>query len=375
MPKIPLSRPDITDQDCKAVLDVLRTDTLSLGDKYKEFEALCAKVAGVKYAVATNSGTSALHLIVRAMGIGEGDEVITTPFSFVASANCLLYEKATPVFVDIDPKTFCIDASQIEAKITNKTKAILAVDVFGRPANWDALKAIAKKHKLLLIEDAAEAVGAVYNGKPCGSLGDAAVFSFYPNKQMTTGEGGMVLTNDKRIYEVCQSMSNQGRKVRGGAWLEHVRLGYNYRMDEMSAALGVSQIKRLQSTLKKRASVAQAYRKSLSDIAGVQVMEQQPGTTMSWFVYVVLLNEQYAGTKRDKVLELLRKQGVACRDYFKPIHQQPLYRDLFGGQAAGFPVTDDISSRTVALPFHNALSVQDVMVVARALENALEKVS
>ena len=230
MYNIPLSKQDITDLEKTAVLEVLNSPKLALGPKLQEFEKLMADFVGVKYAIAVNSGTSGLHLIVKSLGIKKGDEVITTPFSFIASANCILYEGAKPVFVDIDQKTLNIDVTKIEKKITKKTKAILAVDVFSQPADWDALKRLAKKHHLFLIEDSAEALGSLYKNKKCGSFGDAAVFAFYPNKQMTTGEGGMILTNNKKIAELCKSMSNQGRKIKDGAWLEHVRLGYNYRL-------------------------------------------------------------------------------------------------------------------------------------------------
>ncbi|MBU4205070.1 DegT/DnrJ/EryC1/StrS aminotransferase family protein, partial [Patescibacteria group bacterium] len=247
--KIPLSKPDIKESDKKEVLKVLKTDFLSLGPKLKKFEKEIAKFAGVKYAVGVNSGTAALHLIVRALGLKEGDEVITTSFSFISSSNCILYEGANPVFIDIDEKTFNIDVKKIEEKITKKTKAILAVDVFGKPAEWNALTKIAKKHNLFLIEDSAEALGSEFGGKKCGSFGNAAIFSFYPNKQITIGEGGMVLTHNKEIADLCRSMANQGRRVSNGEWLEHVRLGYNYRLDEMSAALGLSQLKRIKEII------------------------------------------------------------------------------------------------------------------------------
>ena len=254
--QIPLSKPDITQSEKKAVLEVLNTSHLSLGKKHIEFQDKVADFVGSKYAVAVNSGTSGLHLIIRALGIGRGDEVITAPFSFIASSNAILYEGAKPVFIDIDKNTSNIDVSKIEEKITPKTKAILAVDVFSHPADWDALGKIAKKHNLFLIEDSAEALGSEYKGKKCGSFGDAAIFAFYPNKQITTGEGGMIITNNKNIADMCKSMANQGRKVENGKWLEHIRLGYNYRLDEMSCALGIAQIARIDEILKKRSQVA-----------------------------------------------------------------------------------------------------------------------
>src|SRR3990167_4274752 len=298
MHNIPLAKPDITNLEKRAVLEVLNTASLSLGKKYIEFQNEIAKFASVRYAVAVNSGTSALHLIIRALGIKKGDEVITTPFSFIASANCILYEGAKPVFVDIDKNTLNIDVSKIEEKITKKTKAILAVDVFSHPADWDALEKIAKKHNLFLIEDSAEALGSTYYGKPCGSFGDAAVFAFYPNKQITTGEGGIVVTNNKKIAELCQSIANQGRKIKNGKWLEHVRLGYNYRLDELSCAIGITQMKRIKEILAKRKRAAELYNEKLKNIKELQIPYIKKGSKISWFVYVVKLSERFAGKKR-----------------------------------------------------------------------------
>ena len=260
--KIPLSSPFIEKDDIKAVTSVLKTRWLSLGPKLREFEELFAKFIGTRYAVAVNSGTSALHLCVKALGIGKGDEVIVAPFSFVASANCALFEGAKPVFVDIESKTFNIDPEKIEEKITKKTKAIVVVDVFGRPAHKEAIKKIAKKHKLKIIEDSAEALGAEYKGRKVGTFGDCGIFAFYPNKQMTTGEGGIIVTNDKKIYELCLSYRNQGRNIKS-RWLDHERVGYNYRISDIQCALGVSQLKKIKRILKKRENVAKEYTKRL----------------------------------------------------------------------------------------------------------------
>jgi perosamine synthetase len=369
--RVPLSRPDITQKEIKAVSDVLASSSLSLGKKYIEFEGLMARYAGVKYAVAVNSGTSGLHLIVRALGIGPGDEVITTPFSFIASSNCILYEGARPVFVDIDEKTLNINASKIEEKITKKTKAILAVDAFSHPADWKELKKIAKKYKLFLIEDSAEALGSEYNGKKCGGFGDASVFAFYPNKQITTGEGGVILTNSKKIANLCQSMANQGRAVENGKWLEHVRLGYNYRLDEMSCALGVAQLKRIREILEKRARVARLYAEKLKDIKELEVPHINPGNKLSWFVYVVKLSKKFSGIKRDKIIKEMGKRGIQCGNYFKPIHLQPFYKKEFGYKKGDFPVAEDISSRTLALPFFNNLSEEEINFIVRKLKQIL----
>jgi perosamine synthetase len=367
MYRINLSQPDITRAEKEAVLSVLETPQLSLGPQLSAFETAVAKAAGVKYAVAVNSGTSALHLIIRALGIKEGDEVITTPFSFVASANCALYEKATPVFADIRPDTFNIDPSLIEKKITKKTKAILAVDVFSEPADWDALRKIAKRHNLFLIEDSAESLGSSYRGKRCGGFGQAGIFAFYPNKQITAGEGGAVVTDSKKIADFCRSSANQGRKVAGGKWLEHVRLGYNYRLDEMSCALGLAQLKRFEEILAKRSQVAAWYREKLGAVSGIEIPEPAPGVSRSWFVYVVLLDKKYAGAKRDRVIKDMAARGIQCSNYFTPIHLQPFYRNEFGYKKGDFPVAELIGSRTLALPFYNALREDEVALVARAL--------
>lgn len=367
MYKIPLSKPDITDKEKKAVLDVLNTSSLSLGKKYLEFEKLAAKFAGVKYAVAVNSGTSGLHLIIRSLGIGKGDEVITTPFSFISSSNCILYEGAKPVFVDIDEKTFNIDVKKIEEKITSKTKAILAVDIFSQPADWHELKKIAKKHKLYLIEDSAEALGSEYKGERCGSFGEAAVFAFYPNKQITTGEGGMILTDNKKIYEFCKSSANQGRKVKNGKWLEHIMLGYNYRLDEMSCALGVVQMQRIKEILAKRAKVAALYNKKLKNIKGLEVPYIKEGNKLSWFVYAVKLSEKFAGAERDEIISQMAKAGIQCSNYFQPIHLQPFYKKEFGYKKGDFPVAENIGSRTIALPFYGNLSEKDIDFVVQKL--------
>ncbi len=371
--KIPLSKPDINGADRKAVIEVLKTPYLSLGKKYVEFQNEVSKFAGVKYAVATNSGTSALHLIVKALGIKKGDEVITTPFSFIASSNCILYEGATPVFVDIDEKTLNIDVSKIEEKITKKTKAILAVDVFSQPADWDALKKIAKKYNLFLIEDSAEALGSEYKGKKCGSFGDAAVFAFYPNKVITTGEGGAVLTDNKNIADVCRSMANQGREPKGEKWLSHIRLGYNYRLDEMSAALGLAQIKRIKEIIKKRNKVAKLYGQKLKSIKEIETPFVNPGNKLSWFVYVVKLPKRLVGNKRDNIIKEMEKVGIQCNYYFQSIHLQPFYKKEFGYKLGDYPVCEDISGRTLALPFFNDLKEKEIDFVVKSLATLLKK--
>jgi len=369
--KIPLSKPDITKKEINEVSAVLKSLTLGLGPKLSVFEKAMANFAGVKYAVAVNSGTSGLHLIIRALEIGRGDEVITTPFSFIASANCMLYEGAKPVFADIKSDTFNINPELIERLITPRTKAILAVDVFSHPADWNALKKIAKKHKLFLIEDSAEALGSEYKNKKCGSFGDAAVFAFYPNKQITTGEGGMIVTDSKKIADACKSMTNQGRKIEGGKWLEHVTLGYNYRLDEMSAAMGVAQMKRIKEMLGKRARVAELYNKKLKKIEGVEIPCIEKGNRLSWFVYVVKLAENFAGKKRDVIIKEMAKKGIQCSNYFQPIHLQPFYKKEFGYKEGDYSVCENISTRTLTLPFFNDLKEKEIDFVVKSLKECL----
>ncbi|MEM4283803.1 MAG: DegT/DnrJ/EryC1/StrS family aminotransferase [Candidatus Caldarchaeum sp.] len=368
--EIPLARPDITEHEIQAVVSVLRTPHLSLGPKLGEFEHKIASYAGVRYAIAVNSGTSALHLIVRALNLKEGDEVITTPFSFVASSNCLLFERVTPVFVDIDPQTLNLDVRQIEVKITEKTRAILAVDVFGHPAEWDELERIARKYNLKLIEDSAEALGAEYKGRKAGSFGDAAVFAFYPNKQITTGEGGVILTNSEELAQLCRSLRNQGRGE-GDEWLQHQRLGYNYRLSDINCALGIAQLERLEEILKKRERVAQMYNERLQNIKGVHIPYVAPHVKISWFVYVIRLGEEYTQVDRDRILKELRARGIGCSNYFSPIHLQPFYRALFGYKPGDFPVTESVAARTIALPFYNNLTEAQIDYVVETLRSLL----
>jgi perosamine synthetase len=366
---IPLSRPDISNADIQSVVEVLRTPYLSLGPKLREFESAFAEYTGARFATATSSGTAALHLAVRALGIGPGDEVITTPFSFVASANCVLFERAVPVFVDIDSQTFNLDPAGIESAITPRTKAILPVHVFGRPASMDAILEIARRHNLRVVEDACEALGARWRGQVVGTLGDVGAFAFYPNKQMTTGEGGMVVTNDPALDRLFKSLRNQGRGD-AGAWLQHERLGFNYRLSDINCALGLSQLRRVPDMLRRRRDVAEEYRRRLSDIEQLELPTyREPDSEISWFVYVVRL-KGFDRAGRDEVLRRLRLDGIACSDYFSPLHLQPHFRQM--GFAGGeFPVTEAVSASTVALPFFNALQGGEIERVSQALRRAL----
>ena len=338
--QVPLSSPDIIEKDIEAVVEVMKTRFLSIGPKVVEFEKRMGSFVGRKYTVAVNSGTSALHLIIRGMGIEEGDVVITTPFSFIASSNCILFERGKPLFVDIKEDTLNLDADKVEEKLESmsgeeltKVKALLVVDAFGQPADWDRFKEIGKKYNLKLIEDSAEALGSEYRGRRCGSFGEAGVFAFYPNKQITTGEGGVLVTDNEELARVARSMRSQGRGE-SGEWLDHERLGYNYRMDEMSAALGCSQMERIEEILEKRAKVAGMYGKKLAEVEEVQVPFIAPYVSrMSWFVYVIRLGVKI---NRDRVIKYLNEQGVQCKPYFTPIHLQPFYQKMFGYKEGDF---------------------------------------
>ncbi len=372
--KVPLSKPWIIEEDIRAVEEVMKTRYLSLGPKLPEFEQVLAEIAHRKYAVAVNSGTSALHLIIRSLGIKDGDEVITTPFSFIASSNAILFERAKPVFVDIKKDTYNIDTGLIERVITEKTKAILAVDVFGQPADWDILTEIAEKYNLYPIEDSAEAIGSEYKGKPAGSFGEAAIFAFYPNKQITTGEGGVVLTDNEDIATLSKSMRNQGRGE-GASWLQHTRLGYNYRISDINCALGISQSKRLNEIVKRRNSAAKLYNEKLKDVEEVVTpYVSSDATKISWFVYVIRLSEKFAKADRDNIIKLLGDKGIQSRNYFAPIHLQPFYREKFGYKKGDFPITDFVSDRTIALPFFTEITEEEIDYVVDKLKESIYEV-
>lgn len=366
--QIPLSKPDITDKEIQIVDEVLRSDTLSIGPKIQQFEQMFCDYYGVKHAIAVNSGTSGLHLLIKAIGIEKGDEVITTPFSFVASTNCILFEEATPVFVDIDPKTFNMDISKIEEKITDKTKAILPVDVFGQPVNMEAIRRIADRYGLKVIEDSCEAMGGEWNHHKAGTLADGAVFAFYANKQMTTAEGGMIITNDDHIASMCRSLRNQGRDSMG-IWLHHEQLGYNYRMSELHAALGVVQMERIKELLDKRAAVARLYNEILKDVHEIDIPYIDPKVSkMSWFIYVIRLKDR---SKREEVMKKLEEQGIASKPYFLSIHLQPYIRDQFGFKEGDFPICEEVASSTLALPFYSQMKKEEVEYVCEVLKKVL----
>jgi len=373
--QIPLSSPDVSANECQRVLDVLSGPTLSLGPMLPAFESALAEAAGTRFAVAVNSGTSALHLCVKAAGLGEGDEVITSPFSFVASANCLLFEKVTPRFVDIDINTYNIDPALIGGQINASTRGILPVHVFGRPADMKSINAIADRRGFVVIEDSCEAIGATVGGSLVGGLGQSGCFAFYPNKQITTGEGGALVTNDAEVARLAKSWRNQGRGE-GGAWLQHERLGYNYRLSDINCALGLGQLSRLHSILGMRENVARLYSERLAEVPEVIVPAPAAAdTTISWFVYVVRLQDEFSREDRDRILELLRQDGIGCNNYFAPIHLQDFYRSEFGYRRGDFPVTEHVADRTIALPFFNHLSADQVERVASSLARAISSIT
>jgi perosamine synthetase len=388
-----MSSPHLTAADRQAVQAVLNTPNLSMGPKIDAFERAFCDLTGAQHAIGVNSGTAGLHLCVRAAGIDVGDLVITTPFSFVASTNVILFEKAIPVFVDVDPLTGNIDIGQLERAVTDLSqggeaaqawlpkrlpsvnadrvgalKAILPVDVFGQPADYDPINTFARAYSLAVIEDSCEALGGAYKSRPAGTLGDYGVFAFYPNKQITTGEGGMIITDDGDAADFMRALRNQGRAP-GDTWLQHTYLGYNYRLDEMSAALGLSQIEQLDALLESRARVADWYAHYLAKIDAVSPPKLVPNTTrVSWFVYVIRVDKLM---DRDRLAALLGEQGIPVRPYFAPIHLQPYMMDMFGYQPGDYPVTEDLGNRSLALPFSGEMTEEMVATVCQSLADAL----
>ncbi len=390
-PKIPMSAPDLTDLERQAVMEVLETPFLSMGPRILAFEAAFCKFIGCRHAIAVNSGTAALHLCVRAAGIQTGDLVITTPFSFVASTNAFLFENAVPVYIDVDPQTGNIDPLQVAQAAhdlaeggsaarrwlprkggaeNGKTKAILSVDVFGQPADFESLDSTARQYGLKLINDSCESLGAEYKGRKAGRLGDFGTFAFYPNKQITTGEGGIIVTDDDQAAAMMRALRNQGR-VPGDTWLDHTLLGYNYRMDELSAALGLAQMNRIDDLLEKRQQVADWYNHYLAGVVEVTAPFVTKSTTrVSWFVYVVQLSSSY---DRSEVIRGLKRRGIPVRPYFTPIHLQPYMIDRFGFQPGDFPVTEDLGNRGMALPFSAVMTEEQVKIVCTNLKEQLTK--
>ena len=366
---ISLSLPDLNGDELQLLTEVLRTGQLSCGEVLAEFEREFARRFGARHAVAMSSGTAALHVAMILAGVGEGDQVITTPFSFIASSNPILYERGTPFFVDIDPETLNIDPAATVAAIESlaragRLRAVLPVHIFGRPAEMSAIVEAARRHGVSIIEDTCEAIGAAADGVPAGRFGDAAVFAFYGNKQMTTGEGGVLLTDRDEWARRARSLRNQGR-ADDGAHLYHERLGYNYRMSDLSAAVGLAQLRRLPELLAKRAAVAARYDERLRDIAGITVpAPPRPGMTLSWFVYVIRLADP---ADRDRLMDALAGRGIPARPYFPAIHLQPFYRQRFGFAPGMFPHAEAAAQSLLALPFHGNLTEDEIERVCSAV--------
>jgi perosamine synthetase len=368
--RIHLSRPDISQAEIDAVCEVLGDPNLSLGPKLGEFEVALAKYIGRKRGVAVNSGTSGLFLCMKALGIGHGDEVITTPFTFIASATSIMMAGAKPVFVDIDPVSLNTDPAKVEEKITEKTKAILPVVIFSNPAGLDEVCDIAVKYKLAVIEDSCEGLGSVLGGKKVGSFGTMSVFGFYPNKQITTGEGGMILTDDDGLADMCVSLRNQGRSKTGG-WLGHERLGYNFRLSDINCVLGIVQLSRLDDFITKRRHVAEMYQQLLADDDRLIVPQEPSDCRMAWFVFVVRLAEKYTIRQRDEILKGMFERGIQVSNYFPPVYLQPFMAQKYGYKEGDFPITDSVCKSTIALPFHNKLSQKEVEIVCAELKDCL----
>jgi perosamine synthetase len=367
--RIPLARPYLDEREEELVLEVLRSGRLSFGPTIERFEEQIAERVGAPYAAAVSSGTAGLHLLVRSAGIGAGDEVITSPLTFAASANCFIYEGATPVFADVDPRTWNLDPAAVEAAITDRTKGLVAVDMFGYPCELEPLIALCERHGLALIQDSAEALGAEYKGGPIGSHGPPCVFGFYPNKQLATGEGGVVTTHSEEEWRLLRSMRNQGRSYDGGGWFNHVRLGFNYRWTDIQAAVGIAQLERLDRMLELRSSAAARYAEVLADVPGVELAPADDADhRRSWFVYVVALAPEI---DRARVMVELRERGVDCAEYVPAVHLLTYMRERYGFSEGLCPVAEAIAGRTLALPFFPGIEGDDQAFVVDALRSAL----
>jgi len=367
---IPLSSPDVGEAEIQAVVDVMRTRHLSLGPKVPEFEDAFRAYLNVEHAVAMNSGTSALHCCLLGLNIGPGDEVITTPFSFIASSNVIKMAGATPVFADIESTSLNMDPELAARAITPKTRAILGVEAFGNPAGMHEIARLAASHEIPLIEDSCEGLGSSHKKRKVGTFGRCGVFGFYPNKQITTGEGGMVVTNDSKLADMCRSLRNQGRDP-GASWLSHARLGFNYRLSDINAAIGIVQMKRIDEIVEARQRVAHTYVQHLLDEPHIILPTIDADTVMSWFVFVVRLTGDLGAADRDAILAYLRNHHIGCSNYFPPIHLQPFYMQDHGCKAGDYPVTEYVADRTIALPFHNRLSTLEIENVVSHLRQAI----
>lgn len=366
---LPMARPEIGAREEELVLEVLRSGALSLGPMLPRFERALAQWTGAPCASAVSSGTAGLHLAIRAAGVRAGDEVITSPLSFIASANVMIYEQATPIFADIDPVTLNIDPARARAAVTDKTSGLLPVHLFGAAADMPALESIAADHDLWIVEDACEAVGALDSeGRQVGTRGHAAVLGFYPNKQLATGEGGMVLCPDEATKERIDSERNQGRAPDMG-WLDHTRLGFNYRLSDVAAAIGIAQVERLDKLLADRAAVAAHYTELLSGIDALTPLAADTGRAKrSWFVYVVQLPD---GCDRAQTMAALAAEGISSKPYMPAIHLQPFFRERFGHAPGDFPIAEAVAERSLALPFYPSMKKSDAERVVSTLERVI----
>jgi perosamine synthetase len=366
---IPLASPELGAREEELVLEVLRSGRLSLGPTGERFERAFADFLGVDDAVAVSSGTAALHLGVRQLGWGPGDEVLTSPFTFVASSNCLLYEGARPVFVDVDPLTLNIDIDAAAAAVTEKTVGLLPIDIFGWPAAWPELEALAERHGLGMLQDSCEALGAIDSeGRMVGTRGNFSTFAFYANKQMTTGEGGMIVPTDPDAAARLRSERNQGRAIDMG-WLDHDRLGFNYRLSDVAAAIGLAQVEKLPRLLEKRAAVAAAYGERLGEAPGISApMAVRDDEVRSWFVYVVRLADE---VDRDAVILRLRERGIDSKSYLPSVHLFPHIAAL-GYREGQFPIAEAASAHSLALPFFPQMTEEQIERVCTELAAAVD---
>lgn len=366
---VPLFRPSLTDAESRAAQRVLASGWLSQGRELAAFEGLVAERAGRRFAVGVNSGTSALQLCLEALGVRPGDEVVTTPFTFIATVNAILAAGAVPVFVDIDPATWNLDPGMLEAALTPRTRGVLPVEALGSVAFFDRYERFARQHGLWMLEDSCEALGGWLGDRPAGSFGDCSVFGFFPNKQVTTGEGGVALTDDPTLFERMATLRNHGRNARG----ELVELGYNYKLPELSAAIGVEQLRRLPELLERRRRVAQAYNERLREVDELH-LPPSPGCdppTASWFAYVVRLGDRFGRPARDRIMGEMQARGIGCSYYFAPAHLQPHVRARCGLERGSLPVCEHVSDRTLSLPFFADLAEPEIDRVCETLKSCL----